>query len=68
MKKISIILPVMALSCWSWTALLAAEDKAKKESDIEATVTPVVTYVDVSGNKSKFREDTWMKDGVSGGL
>ena len=68
MKKISIILPVMVLSCWSWTALLAAEDKAKKESDIEATVTPVVTYVGVSGNASKFREDTWMRDGLSGGV
>lgn len=58
----------MALSFWSATALWAAEEKTAKEAETEASITPSVTYVDVSGNKSKFREDTWMKDGLSGGL
>ncbi|MFA6564398.1 MAG: autotransporter outer membrane beta-barrel domain-containing protein [Verrucomicrobiia bacterium] len=71
MKNISRIIAAVVLSCWWLTAgAIAAEDAAKKESnsDTEVVVTPVVTYVDVTGNKSSFREHWWMKDGWSGGI
>ncbi|MCX6897082.1 MAG: hypothetical protein NT105_00140 [Verrucomicrobia bacterium] len=69
MKKISYIILLVALACWSWTArATAAEAATEKGSNPEFSVTPVVTYVDVSGNASKFREHWWMKDGISGGI
>ncbi|MBI5687607.1 MAG: hypothetical protein HZC54_21260 [Verrucomicrobia bacterium] len=72
MKNISRIIVVIALTCSWWTARAAAAEYAakseKNESDSEIVVTPVVTYVDVTGNKAKFREDWWMKDGWTGGI
>jgi len=69
MKKISrIILALAILGGWFAAAVFAAEAAAKNESDPEVVITPVATYVDVSGNKSKFREDWWMKDGWTGGI
>ena len=69
MKKTSYIIVAIVLSCW-WSVMrsTAAEDTAKKESNPEVAVTPAVTYVDVTGNKSNFREHWWMKDGWSGGI
>lgn len=70
MKNISRIIAAAALSCWALTGATAAEDAAKKESnsDTEVVVTPVTTYVDVTGNKANFREHWWTKDGWTGGI
>ncbi len=74
-QKLFILALLAALSCplGSLNAA-AADDAAKKdakapaESDPEFSITPVVSFADVSGNKSKFREDTWTRDGWTGGI
>ncbi len=69
MKKLFCLTLLAALFC-SVLPLrsVAADEAANKESEPEFTITPVVTFSDVSGNKSKFREDTWTRDGWTGGL
>lgn len=51
-------------------ALLAGLVTARAEEAKEPTtsVTPEVTYANVSGNRGQFREDHWMKDNWSGGI
>jgi hypothetical protein len=79
MKKLFCFALLAALSCPWWSAPAVAadppankdaanKDAADKDADPEFTITPVVTFADVSGNKSKFREDTWTRDGWTGGV
>ena len=50
-------------------ALLSGVVTARAETNETTTsITPLVTYVNVSGNRGQFREDHWMKDNWSGGI
>ena len=69
MKKLFFLTLLAALSCPLWSAhSLAADEAANKESEPQFEITPIVTFADVSGNKSKYREDSWTRDGWTGGI
>jgi len=49
-------------------ALCSGVIAARAATEPTTSATPVVTYVNVSGNRGQFREDHWMKDNWSGGI
>ena len=46
----------------------APKVEAKEAPKPEFEMTPMLRFVDVSGNKQQFREDWWIRDGFTGGV
>lgn len=44
------------------------EQPAPKDNGPDVSITPIVTYINVHGDREKFREDYWIGDGWTGGV
>ncbi len=62
-KMIMATLPVFVL-----LAPPARADEPAKDTGPSVSVTPSVTYVNVSGDEKQFRQDQWIKNGWVGGV
>lgn len=51
----------------AWIDQGAAWDTAMPTNNLDFSISPIVGVTTVSGDKSKFREQNWQKDGVNGG-
>jgi|GEM_PF-760544 len=61
-------LAVILLSGLVLPSVRAVEPAKPAEDDTSVLIEPIVNYVRVNGNAAKFREDTWMRNGWTGGI